>query len=397
MAAESNLGMVPQTTQATQASRRAELVAAEGAGAMEPPAERTSRRNRVLFGSAVVLAAVLLQAGTQFFVIQDRARALIQFIHLAIEVPILMVALSKTHAWALRRQASPVRALIAGSLVAAAIGMVCTTILWFVTEQLGLRPHTFKFYKVVLFGFSFSQLYFGLWALAFVYPFAAEDARIRALEAEKLRSMADLSRLRAHLEPHFLLNTLNAIAGLVTEDPREARRLIACLGDLLRDALRDEHELQTLDEEVAWLKRYAAILEARHRGELVFQWQIESGLSNVLLPRLLLQPLVENAVKHGALRRKGGKGQVTVRALEDEAARVIFTIEDNGPGLSDRQRDGTFGLQSVQKRLRLRYPGAELRLTSSSAGTVSTVEIPRDALALAPAQTARKASKAGAS
>ncbi len=346
-----------------------------------PEAWHTKRRKRLLFGSAVVTATVLLQVATQFFAQPDKGRAIGHLIYLAVEVPILMVALSRMHAWAQRHKVSSSAAVLAGSFVAGAIGLVAGAMFWTVSQHVGLRGPMLQ--KAVLFGFSYSQLYFGLWALAFVYPFAAEDARVRALEADKLRSMAELARLRAQLEPHFLLNTLNAIAGLVTEDPREARRLIACLGDLLRDALRDDQELQTLKEEIAWLKRYAAILEARHRGELVFEWYIAKELSDMLLPRLLLQPLVENAVKHGALRRKGGAGQVIVRASVEgpaDCGKVVFVVEDNGPGVPDRTRNGTFGLHAVRRRLSLRYPGAEFRLTSSPEGTISTVEIPRAAI-----------------
>jgi sensor histidine kinase YesM len=188
--------------------------------------------------------------------------------------------------------------------------------------------------------------------------------------------------LRSQLEPHFLLNTLNAIAGLVTQDPREARRLIGCLGDLLRDALRDPEEMQTLDQEIAWLRRYAEILESRHSGALRFQWEIAGEAGEVLLPRLLLQPLVENAVKHGALCRSGG-GQVVVRARvvdssDGRASRVVCTVEDNGPGMTDAApRSGAFGLRAVRRRLELRYDDATLRLESSPSGTRSIVELPR--------------------
>ena len=230
---------------------------------------------------------------------------------------------------------------------------------------------------------------FALWSLAFVLPFAVEDAQIRLLEgdklrleAEKLRTAAELARLRAHLEPHFLLNTLNAIAGLVADDPREARRLLVCLGDLLRDALKEEDEMQTLDEQVKWLRRYAEILEARHPGHLLFKWQIAEESRSVLLPRLLLQPLVENAVKHGALRR-GGEGQVTVRAelVGDGAtsSKLVCVVEDNGPGIPDTEtRSGAFGLHAVRRRLELKFPDqASLRLESSAAGTQSIVELPQ--------------------
>jgi LytS/YehU family sensor histidine kinase len=241
--------------------------------------------------------------------------------------------------------------------------------------------------RSTLFGVLSAQLYFGLWALAFVYPFAVESASIRTLEAQQLRSEAELAHLRAHLEPHFILNTLNAIAGLVTDDPREARRLLVCLGDLLRDAVQETGELQRLDKQIAWLRRYAQILEARHRGALAFRWDVAPECEGVILPRLLLQPLVENAVKHGALRRSG-EGQVVVRAelVGDAPPRLVCTIEDNGPGIPDTQtRSGAFGLHAVRRRLQLRFTDqASLRLESSGSGTRSIVELPyADAMARA--------------
>jgi LytS/YehU family sensor histidine kinase len=95
------------------------------------------------------------------------------------------------------------------------------------------------------------------------------------------------------------------------------------------------------------------------------------------LPRLLLQPLIENAVKHGALMRAGG-GKITVRTELIDGPKLICTVEDNGPGVPDKAtRPGAFGLVSVRRRLALRYSGeATLRLESSPAGTRSVVELP---------------------
>jgi sensor histidine kinase YesM len=122
---------------------------------------------------------------------------------------------------------------------------------------------------------------------------------------------------------------------------------------------------------------------------LRFQWEISSDVGEVLLPRLLLQPLVENAVKHGALCRGAG-GEVIVRArVESEgdasSARVVCTIEDNGPGMpSGAPRSGAFGLRAVRRRLELRYANASLRLESSPEGTRSIVELPWMTAATAP-------------
>jgi hypothetical protein len=218
----------------------------------------------------------------------------------------------------------------------------------------------------------------GIWAMAVVVPFAVRDANARAREAEQLRTAAELARLRAHLQPHFLLNTLTTIAGLTGEDPREARNLIGALGDLLRDSLEDASDMQTLDDEVRWLKRYAEILETRHRGSIRFSWDIEEASRGLRVPRLLLQPLVENAVKHGALRRREG-GEVAVRT-HVHLTRLICIVEDNGPGPSDR-RAGALGLDLVTRRLALEYAGAAaFRLEADGGRTRSIVEIPTEAL-----------------
>jgi DNA-binding LytR/AlgR family response regulator len=170
----------------------------------------------------------------------------------------------------------------------------------------------------------------GLWLLVFQLPMLIDRAQLRALETERLRSEAELSRVRVHLHPHFLLNTLNAIAGLVTEDAAEARRLIAALGDLVRDALSDGDEPRPFAAEVAWLRRYAEILEARHRGLISFRWELAEETLAALVPRLLLQPLVENAVTHGALRKRDG-GSVCVRSEANYGGTVRFVIEDEWP------------------------------------------------------------------
>ncbi len=214
------------------------------------------------------------------------------------------------------------------------------------------------------------QIY-ALWLLAFRYPQVVDDARIRALEAERLRRAAELSRLREHLQPHFLRNTLNAIAAFVSEDPDAARQLLAALGDLLTESL-DDTATQTLGEETAWLRRYGEIFEARHRGALRFSWDLDPAASAVVLPRLLLQPLVENAVHHGALARAdGGCVRVQTRRTADGA---VVVIEDDGPGIDARRPEG-LGLRLVRSRLAIECPDGRLAIESSAAGTRAIVEL----------------------
>jgi signal transduction histidine kinase len=215
------------------------------------------------------------------------------------------------------------------------------------------------------------QIY-ALWVLAFRYPKVVDDARARALEAERLRRTAELARLREHLQPHFLRNTLNAVAAFVTEEPDAARDLLAALGDLLTDSLENDDAMQSLGEETEWLRRYTEIFAARHRGALRFSWDLDPAADTVQLPRLLLQPLVENAVHHGALARtEGGEVRVQTRRTADG---VTVTVTDDGPGIDARRPEG-LGLHLVRRRLAIECHDSHLRLESSAAGTRAIVEL----------------------
>jgi signal transduction histidine kinase len=344
------------------------------------PTRPTSRAARRWIGVAVVLLVVLLQAATELLAGHERPRVLARLGMAAVQMPLLMLTLSSSFEWAKRRRLGSVTTLLVGAALAGAVGAFFGLVFWQICEiypGFRIRPGlVVPPSRSAAWGFLFGQFHFGIWALAFVYPFAVEDARLRALEAERLKSEADLARLRAHLEPHFLLNSLNAIAGLVTDDPRAARRLLAALGDLLRDATR-EGEMQPVGDEVEWLRRYAAILEARYDGAIAFRWEVDPRAFALEVPRLLLQPLVENAVKHGALARgEGGEVVVTVK-LEDGDDVLRCTIADNGPGIGDAPaRSGAFGLDAVRRRLSLKHPGASLAIDSSSAGTRAVVAWP---------------------
>jgi signal transduction histidine kinase len=337
-------------------------------------------RGRRTIGLVVVVGVVVLQLATEIVAGRESARVVARLAFIALELPLLMPALSWAFDRSVERRMTAPQSLAAGAAIATGIGAVFGLLYGIVAMHVpALRlhfPNGVSFARTGLFGVLNAQLYFGLWALAFVYPAAVEGARIRALEAQQMRSETELARLRAHLEPHFLLNTLNAIAGLVTEEPKEARRLLACLGDLLREAVQETSDLQRLDKQVGWLKRYAQILEARHRGALRFRWEIAPDCEGDLLPRLLLQPLVENAVKHGALRRGDRAGEVVVSAARRSDGALVCVVQDNGPGMADAQiRDGAFGLVAVRRRLELEAPRASLRLESSSEGLRSIVEL----------------------
>ncbi|MDC0711689.1 histidine kinase [Stigmatella sp. ncwal1] len=347
-------------------------------------------RRRWLVGMALAVGVGLLQTAPEFLDDERFESIALRFLLWVLETPLQLLALSVTFTSGVKRRLSTTRALVASLLVAVAIGVLFALAFVFVFERLlGFEldeKGLLSFPLAAGFGAMVGIFIAGIWGLAFVSPHVTEQAQLRALEteqlrfeAEQLRVSSEMARLRSQLEPHFLLNTLNTIAGLVTQNPREARRLIGCLGDLLRDSLQGQNEMQTLDQEVTWLRRYAEILESRHGDALRFDWDIPPDVGGVLLPTLLLQPLVENAVQHGALCRAGG-GRVAVRAMLQGAgaeSKLVCTVTDNGPGLSPSEpRSGALGLRAVRRRLELRCPGSALRLQSSSEGTSAVIEVP---------------------
>nr|AIR74921.1 two-component histidine kinase [Chondromyces crocatus] len=346
-------------------------------------------RRRWLVGMALAVVIGLLQTVPEFLEDERISSIVLRFMLWVVETPIQVLALSVTFDHCIKRQLSATKVVVACVLVAVVIGVLSALAFVFVSEGLlgfeldekGPLPYPLA----AGFGAMIGILIAGIWGFAFVSPHLTEQAQLRTLEteqlrfeAEQLRVSSEMARLRSQLEPHFLLNTLNTIAGLVTQNPREARRLLGCLGDLLRDSLQGHDEMQTLDQEVTWLRRYAEILESRHGDTLRFDWDIPPDAGGVLLPTLLLQPLVENAVQHGALCRGGG-GRVTVRATLQAVgvgSKLVCTVTDNGPGLPTTEpRSGAVGLRVVRRRLELRCPGSTLRLQSSSEGTSAIVEL----------------------
>lgn len=282
------------------------------------------------------------------------------------------------------RRARPVLGTVALSLAAAAAVGVAAALLkaWVEATFPGylfpatLFTHPTPLSRQVTQALGNAPIHVGFWTLLYLFPLARAEADRRAALTSDLRREAELARLRATLTPHFVRNALNLIAGLVTADPEEAERLLVRLGDLLVELSRDE-ESHPLSCEVAWLCAYAELLEARHPGALSFRFEIDPRAGAAPVPRLLLQPLVENAVLHGALAREGG-GEVRVVATVVETggeARLRLAVEDDGPGMRVAGRVGGVGVRLVRERLATLGSGA-LDFESTPRGTRAIVEMP---------------------
>jgi two-component system, LytTR family, sensor kinase len=193
--------------------------------------------------------------------------------------------------------------------------------------------------------------------------------RERELHAARLEAelaSARLDALTAQLQPHFLFNTLNSISTLMRRDVDAAEEMVAHLGTLLHRTLRsgERHEV-TLAEELELLEQYLAIMKIRFQDRLVVRKNIEAGVSGASVPQLVLQPLVENAIRHGISRRPGA-GLIEIRATRLGQSLEI-TVRDDGEGLAGESEG--IGLSNTRRRLRQLYGDAQaLELAPAAEG-----------------------------
>nr|WP_319563984.1 histidine kinase [uncultured Rhodoferax sp.] len=161
---------------------------------------------------------------------------------------------------------------------------------------------------------------------------------------------ARLAELQARIRPHFLFNTLNSAIALVRQEPRQAESLLEDLSDLFRHALMEQGESATLADEIALAKRYLAIEQVRFGGRIRVEWVLDEQANTARLPPLLLQPLVENAVKHGVEPSASG-ADIRVRT-QRRGSRVVITVTNTTPGEGLTHGSG-LALDNVRERLSL--------------------------------------------
>lgn len=191
---------------------------------------------------------------------------------------------------------------------------------------------------------------------------------------------ARLDALRSQLNPHFLFNTLNAISALVERDPRGTRRMIARLSDLLRYTLEESTDTEVpLQRELDMLEEYVELMQIRFQGKLVVDVSVEPGVRGALVPNLILQPIVENAIKHGMSREGAGRISIVARRV-GENLEVIVT--DSGPGPAGGPEG--VGLRNTNARLAQLY-GPEHRVQlqpCGQGGTSASITLPFHAQAV---------------
>jgi len=202
----------------------------------------------------------------------------------------------------------------------------------------------------------------------------------RLAEQEHLLMEARVAALANQINPHFLFNTLASISSLIRSQPETARVLIVKLSALLRRLLRSQDHFVTLREELAAVEEYLDIERVRFGPTLTVQKEIDEGSLDTIVPSMILQPLVENSIKHG-LGRKLGEGRIVIRSRRSGGL-VTIEVIDNGVGLPptrmETESDSGIGLRNVNERLRVIYGAPyQLKLISQPGqGTSARIEIP---------------------
>ena len=203
-------------------------------------------------------------------------------------------------------------------------------------------------------------------------------SRERLAESERAAAEARLKLLQAQIEPHFLFNTLANLQTLIAIDPQRAQIMLGHLDRYLRATLASTRkDKATLAEEFALLSAYLGILAIRMGARLAYELELPPALADATLPPMLLQPLAENAVKHG-LEPKMEGGRLRIAARE-ESGRLVLEVEDSGLGLTGAATAGTgVGLAHVKERLAAVYGGAaSAEIGEQSAGGVRvTLRLP---------------------
>ncbi|MDR7362821.1 sensor histidine kinase [Nocardioides marmoribigeumensis] len=220
-----------------------------------------------------------------------------------------------------------------------------------------------------------------------VAAWVSGQLELAALDASRTRLMeAEVRALRAQISPHFIYNSLNAIASFVRTDPGKARELLLDFADFTRYSFRRHGEFTTLAEELRSIERYLVLEQARFGDRLRVSLQVDPEVLGVTVPFLCLQPLVENAVRHG-LESREGPGLVEIVAVNRDQEAVI-SVEDDGVGedpehvrqvLAGTSDSDSVGLGNVDGRLRSAF-GDEYGLvveTALGAGTKVTLRVPK--------------------
>jgi two-component sensor histidine kinase len=277
------------------------------------------------------------------------------------------------------RRAKSLPTQIAIIVLAVIFGAVIGVVIGAAANNMGpgvfLREHSAFFGQVVLlallFGFVVSYVHISVSVIS--------GEKMRRLETEKNAVEAELRLLQSQMEPHFMFNTLSNVLGLIDSDQDKARRMLESFTAFLRSSIATARERTvTLAQEMSVVRNYLEVFSVRMGERLRYRIEIPHDLKSFHVPPLLVQPLVENAVKHG-LEPKIGGGAISIKALRD-GDKVKIAVTDSGIGVNEKSPGSGVGLENIRKRLNLLYGerGKLLFEENEPSGVKVTIEIPAD-------------------
>lgn len=270
--------------------------------------------------------------------------------------------------------------------IVAACAAVCTLWLFITNSFLKILLSGSQVYLSFLsntleirFGFAFLVLIIVVIASLLWYRWL-EQKKIdqRKEDAEKLAKEAELYKLRHQLQPHFLFNSLNSINALIGINPPQARKMVQQLSDFLRGTLKkEESQLVTLEEEISYLNLYLEIEKVRFGNRLLTEITVPDACKPMLLPALLLQPVVENAIKFG-LYDTVGETRIEIHCSAENNQLVVRVSNPHDPDTAMPVRGTGFGLSSIKRRLYLLFARNDLLITEKNETIYTTlIKIPQ--------------------
>jgi LytS/YehU family sensor histidine kinase len=190
-------------------------------------------------------------------------------------------------------------------------------------------------------------------------------AEEREAKMQQMTKEAELYKLRQQLQPHFLFNSLNSISALVKQQPTKAREMVLQLSDFLRGTIgKESSKWISVDEEVAFLKLFTEIEKVRFGHRLKVDFTSDEGIGEMKVPHLMIQPLVENAIKHGLY---GLTGEVSISiAFQRKAQNLLIVISNPYDAKAGQAKGAGFGLDAVNRRLFLIFGRYDLLKTDAS-------------------------------
>ncbi len=221
--------------------------------------------------------------------------------------------------------------------------------------------------------------FFIIWsAVYFIYHHvgASQKEQIGNLKLKSHINELELKTIKMHINPHFIFNALNGIRAMVDEDPQRARTAITELSNILRSSINiDKSETVSLADELQIVKDYLALEKMRFEDRLSIEYHINEGSTLLPVPPMMLQMMVENAIKHGISQEING-GVVIISSFTSES-HLVLTVENSGT-LKEPLHDGGFGIISIKKRLRFMYDNkASFHIEQSASNRVTgTLKIP---------------------